>query len=184
MKQILEAMSIIFVLMISPFVILAAYDLVVYMPKIGEINQLIKTADSEDKNPPKIIQSLIEVSHQRYSSPSTPVARELVVKYMANRDGIVRHWVPQYFAWEILTRLHFSNNEIISLFCTLIYNGQGHGLNALSLRIFNKPLSALTTNEAAEIMAYIRAPSYYGHDRKALERMRDVLLERLNEKHN
>lgn len=67
---------------------------------------------------------------------------------------------------------------MLALYSALSYNGVGYGLNDLSQRLFEKPLSALSEHEAATVVAVLAAPDIYLRDPIRLERRRDVLLSR------
>ena len=84
----------------------------------------------------------------------------------------------QSFLWERLVFLHLSQEEVLGLYATLAYNGQGQGLNSLSQRLFAKPLDALSDEEAAIVVAYTWAPDLYAQHPERLRARTDILLSR------
>lgn len=64
----------------------------------------------------------------------------------------------------------------MGLFSTLAYNGRGQGLNALAVRLFSRPLDALTDSEAAAVVAYTWALGLYEKYPAELNARRDKLL--------
>jgi len=183
MKRLLKWISIcVLVAVFIPVITFGIYGLTVFVPNIDEINSIIETTHPENKNPPAIVKALIKVSTHSEASPSWAVARNLVFKFRTNDKGHVPNWQLQWASWYLLTELFYDDDEIFSLFCALIYNGEGYGLNEISLRLFNAPLSDLTDIQAAEVVAYSTAPSRYSKNPERLVRIRDHLLQKVRDK--
>jgi len=153
-----------------------AYDAFVFQPHRAEISEILSQAPPEDREPPPKIRRYISASHQTGSPPSVSVARILVVRFLPD-DGNIR-WHSRNLLWDALVRLHFSQDEIVGLYSTLSYNGHGIGLSSLSNHLFSKPLSSLNDQEAATVVAYIRAPIFYANHPDLLASRRALLLSR------
>jgi hypothetical protein len=181
MKQLSKALLlIVLVLLLVPFFIAGTYDAFVFQPHRNDIAQLLVEADTQDRNPPDIIHRLIYASHLG-GSPTTPVARGLLVRFLpeAKQHGGMLGWHFRFALWDVLVRLHLSHEEVIGLYSTLVYNGQGHGINALALRMYGKPLSQLSEEEAATVVAVSWAPMVYLKSPARLNKRRDLLLSRI-----
>ncbi|TFJ93541.1 transglycosylase domain-containing protein [Lentibacillus salicampi] len=79
---------------------------------------------------------------------------------------------------------HLSKNEILELYLNEIYFGEGvYGVEAASLKFFNKSADALTLSEGALLAGLAKAPNGYSpinHPEKAMNR-RDVVLHALED---
>jgi membrane peptidoglycan carboxypeptidase len=102
-------------------------------------------------------------------------------EFQKDESGFVKYRHFQWLGWYVLVELFLDENEVYAIFCSMVYNGSGHGLNELSLRLFGRPLSELTLIEAAEVVVYIRGPSYYARRGERLDEAIDVLLKRFRE---
>jgi hypothetical protein len=175
MKRLAKALvGLLATLLLLPVFAFLAYDAFVFSPHRDDIQAVLASADPQDRTPPPKIRSYIAVMHQKGAPTSAVVARQLHARFLP-RKGMLR-WHMRSILWERLVALHLSQDEIIGLYSTLAYNGQGHGLNALSHRLFAKPLSALSDREAATVVAYTWGPSLYAHHPDLLEARRDKLL--------
>lgn len=139
----------------------ALYDVFYFMPHQAEIERLLSESDPEDKNPPEAFKLLIEVAHQNEVSPSAVVARELLSKLTPMHSQRALNWQLDFALWSLLVQLHTSKNQIYGLYCTLAYNGQGYGANKLSMRLFSRPLSELSDEEAATLVLVLKSPKQY-----------------------
>lgn len=161
-------------IILLPFIAFGAYFSLEIQPRIGDIRAVLATADKENLKPPQKVKDLIRVSVQ----PSGFVARLLVSTYQKNENGVVRDRKSRLIAWYIFVDNFYSQEEVFALFCTFVDNGDGQGLNELSIRRFGRPISELSELEAAELVAYVWAPGYMGRSRERLEKRRDLLIER------
>jgi len=161
-------------LILLPLFAFLVYDALVFWPHRDDIQAILLDADPLDRSPPPKIRTYIQAQHQQGGSPSAMVARQLHSRFLT-REGMLR-WHIRGLLWEQLVSLHLSQDEILGLYSTLVYNGQGHGLNALSNRMFAKPLSSLSDQEAATVVAYTWGPSLYAHHPDRLQVRRDKLL--------
>jgi hypothetical protein len=146
----------------SVTVAFAAYDLAVFQPHKSDIAALIQTASPEDRNVPVLIQDLI--CRDLGTKPHTQVARHLLMHLFTqseHRKGGSLGWHARFGLWNLLVRLHLSEDELMALYASLAYNGVGTGMNALARRMYGKNLSQLSSTEAAALVVYLRAPGRY-----------------------
>ncbi|MEQ9641023.1 MAG: PBP1A family penicillin-binding protein [Alphaproteobacteria bacterium] len=62
--------------------------------------------------------------------------------------------------------LHFSKDEILTLYMNRVYLGAGaYGVSAAAQRYFGKPVNELTLPESAMLAGLLKAPSYYAPTR-------------------
>ena len=153
------------------------YDIINFQPRVLEIERLIKNAHSEDRSPPEIISQLVHISNQKEAGTSAAVARLLLFKFeLTQNNGMPGGWHMRNLVWWGLVNVHYTNEEILSLYCLLIWNGENYGLNNLALREFNKPLSKLSVSEAATLVTITRAPSRFKNNPDELEIRKNMLL--------
>ena len=164
-------------LILLPALGFLAYDALVFRPHRDEIQAILAKADPLDRTPPPKIRTYIIAQQQGGASPSAMVARQLHYRLLPRKETL--NWHIRSILWERLVSLHLSQDEVLGLYSTLVFNWQGHGLNALSARMFAKPLSALSDQEAATVVAYTWGPSLYAHHPDQLEARRDKLLSRV-----
>ncbi|WP_440904832.1 transglycosylase domain-containing protein [Catenovulum sp. SX2] len=149
-----------------------------FRPKQKFIQLIIDGAGREDANPPHTVTYFIEVSHTEIFGQSTWtkwVARQLSVKLNLNhRKTITRH-ISQV-SWWLLLNIKHSKKELFTIYCSLANQWNNESLNELSLRLINKPLSKLSEGEAAKIIAYLYAPSYFSKYPEKLEARAKALL--------
>lgn len=164
-------------LALLPLIAFFTYDAIVFQSHRQEIQAILARAASQDRMAPVRINGYILASHQDGASPAAAVARHLIKRFLPP-NGTLR-WHLRAALWERLVSLHLTEAEIFGLYSTLAENGQGQGLNALSLRLFGKPLDSLSDSEAATVVAYIWAPNYYASRPVQLLIRRDKLLARV-----
>lgn len=161
-------------MLVVPVFAFVAYDAFVVAPRVGDLRTILSNADPLDRSPPANIRLYIHALHSKGASPSELVAMRLHSRFL-QRSGVFRSHIEQ-FLWARLISLHLSEDEVLALYSTLAYNGEGTGLNALSRRMFAKPLSDLDDREAATLVAYTRAPGVYARDPASLSERRDRLI--------
>lgn len=133
--------------------------------------QFIKTKGSETQGASTITQQLLK---------NTIFTNWVNEKGMAEK--IKRKLQEQYLAIEITKQL--SKEEILERYMNTINLGQNTlGVQAASLRYFNKPVNELTLSECAVIAAITQNPSYYNpisHPENNINR-RDICLDKMLE---
>ncbi len=179
MKKILKFFAVaVIAVLLTPILILAGYITFVCAPKLDDIFLKIEQSSYENKNTSEVTRSLINASTDGGYFLKGHVAGQLMNEYRRGNNGVVPHRHFQWVGWYAFSELFFDEDDTFTLFSTLVYNGSGHGLNELAMRIFYKPLSELTAEQTAEVVAVTRAPSYFLGKRERLESVRDMLIER------
>jgi hypothetical protein len=173
--------GLVILILLTPIVCFLIYAGTVFLPVKSDIDQIIASAGYEDSNSPENIRSLIRASVNTDRKPSWVVARLLVPKYRTNDRGYVQNWQLQWAVWTALVDMVYDDGAVYALFCTLIYTGDGNGLNELSGRMFGKPLSGLTLDEAAQVIAFTRAPNIYKKDIARLQTVKLILLKKVSQ---
>ncbi len=167
------------VLMLLPVFSFVAYDALVFWPHRDDIQAILENADPLDRLPPPKVRNYIFAQFQERTSPAGEVARQLHHRFLPRRGTLNSHM--RSILWERLVLLHLSQEEIIGLYSTLIWNRQGQGLNAMSQHLFAKPLNELSDQKAATVVAYTWAPSVFERNPKGLKARRDKLLSKVQE---
>ena len=163
----------------TPVVAFFVYDIFYFQPHRAELESLIATASPEDRNPPLIVIKLINVSDPK--GIDQHLSRILFYHFKdPSYRSIPANRIAHQLMWQQMIRLHLTEQERMSLYCSLVYSGKNEpGLTAASERLFNKPLYKLSAPEAATIVALLQGPSYYERSQERLLNRRDLLLKRL-----
>ncbi len=147
-------------------------------PMQERINSIITNAHVEDAKPPDNIIHFIKVSHGElfgFSTWSNWVARQLEhtlnIKEIRSLNRVI-----SVTSWWVLLNVSYSESELLTIYCSLSYSTKETGLNNISKELFNKPLSKLSDNEAATVVALLFAPSIFIKDLEKLNNRRDHLL--------
>ena len=163
----------------TPVVAFFAYDLFYFQPYRAEIKTIIASASPEDRAPPPLIAKLIHASEPKGIDQHLSRILFYHLKVSPALSGHSNH-IADLLMWKQLIQLHLTEQERLSLFCSLVYSGKNEpGLSAASERLFNKPLSQLSATEAATIVALLQGPGYYERRQERLLERRDLLLKRL-----
>ncbi|NBQ69725.1 MAG: hypothetical protein EBU46_13240 [Nitrosomonadaceae bacterium] len=182
MKRILKVIGMaVLLIVLSPFLLLGGYLVVVCVPKLNDIGVRIEASSIEDRNASENTRKLIKASIGDDFRLYSYVASQLMYKYQREKDGFVKARHFQWVGWLTFAELFLNDDEIYALFSASIYNGSGHGLNELALRLFSKPLSELTFEQLAEVVAVTKAPSYMLARPERLQAARDTLLKKVRE---
>jgi hypothetical protein len=163
----------------TPIVAFFAYDLFCFQPYSAQIKTIIANAPPEDRKPPLLVTELIRVSEPQ--GIDQHLSRILFYRFKASPShSNPGNRITQQLMWEQMIRLHLTEQERMSLYCSLVYSGKNEpGLSAASARLFNKRLSELSAPEAATVVALLQGPGYYERSQERLFKRRDLLLQRL-----
>lgn len=161
---------------LTPILFLALYDLTAFQPHAAAVAAIIADADPENADPPPLVRELLLAAYAGKSGLAAPVARQLL---MDKGHVRMREWHMTFFLWSHLVCLHYSEAEIAAVFAARAYVGAGqYGLNAAALARFAKPLSQLSPEEAAEIIAITWSPPGMLENAAWLERRKKAILTR------
>lgn len=175
--------SVIFFLLIFVFGAVFIYDELYFLPHRVAMRKILEQSDYEDKYPPKTVRQLIDASYKNGGSLSSSVARLLMYRYRGdeNQDRVLISNVKMIL-WRVLISLNFQSDDLYSYYCILSFNGSGYGASELSKRLYSKPLSALSAEEAATVIAILWYPSQSQSNSERVIGYRDKLLNRLSSK--
>ena len=165
-------------ILLIPLLAFFTYDALVFWPHRDEIESILAKADPLDRTPPPSIERYIRTLHRGRrpaASVEAVVARHLHWRFLPEKRSML-NWHMRGLLWERLVSIHLSQDEILGLYCTLSFNGDGQGMNALSGRLFSKPLGALSDREAATVVAFISSPGFIGRNPERLAAQRDKLI--------
>ena len=165
-------------LVLAPFVAFAAYDVVVFQPRVSDIRGLLAAAATEEKSPPDSIRRVLRVSYSDHFSPH--VARLLMQELHAEPAGGGMLWRHLSGAlWAGLVKLHLSEPEQITLFLALSYMGNDvKGFSKASTAVVGVPLSAVSLEQAARLVTVGKAPAIYLKSPERLQRQSEALAQR------
>ncbi|WP_454832673.1 hypothetical protein [Pseudoxanthomonas wuyuanensis] len=156
-----------------PGIALFAYDAVAVRPHLSRIETVLAQANPEDAFPPEIIRDLIDAN----AGSPTPHAARLVILLVHAEPG-QRQSHLRNALWAVLLPMHFDKSQMYGLYAVLSYNGTDYGLSNFAGREYGKPLSRLSSLQAATTVAVTHAPSAYLRSRGRLDMRARVLLEK------
>lgn len=163
-------------ILLTPILFLVLYDLTEFQPHTAGVAGILAHADPEDANPPPLVRDMLLAEFSGKPALAVPVARSLLMETGHTRlRGL--EWHATFFLWSQLVCLHYSEAQIAALFASRAYVGGGrHGLNAAALARFAKPLSQLSAEEAAEIIAITWSPPLMLGNPAAIEQRKARIL--------
>jgi hypothetical protein len=156
MKTIFVTVSI---LIITPVMLFAGYDLLAFQPQRPRIEALIAGAAEDERSPPRELVTLVRTSMRgKVSMQATRViVSDLPAPHVAH--GMLG-WHLTNLLWIPLVKLHISDHDQISLLLARADMGNGvTGYSAAARFYFHKGLSKLSTEETAKLVAIGKAPS-------------------------
>lgn len=160
-----------------------------YKPIIEEI---LAKADPENRNPPDNIVAMIDSEfwcedgdgtksmldpHYCHSRLMKSARLSRVIPKRDEKRGLDRHLLETMMTFTLMDGL--SETEKNALIAELSYVGyEKKGFNHFSKEHFNKPLSELTIEESAVVIAVLRGPSYYLPQPDLLQESANHLLQK------
>lgn len=137
---------------------LLSYDLAYFQSRKAEIDAMIAAADEAERKPPGNVLRLIRAAYP--DRLNWLAARELITDlHVSPRKKGMLHWHVTGFLWTGLVALHLSEQEKITLFISRAYMGQDlFGFSSASRAMFGIPLTALSENQAATLVAITFSP--------------------------
>jgi hypothetical protein len=181
MRKAIKLTVLIVALMLAlPVIGFIGYDIFCFQLRHAEIEKIIVSATEEDRNPPE---SVVQLLHIANPSLTSLASRILVTELdVAPKKGGMLLWHATGILWRSLVSIHLSEQEQITIIASRSYMGFDHlGFSAAAMSLYTRPLSSLSTSEAASIVALPFAPSHYINHPEALAKKRDSLLMKLQE---
>jgi len=132
-------------------------------PVEKEVRDVLAQSDPEDRYPPAAVRRAILAGFGNNESLiRMQVARILEFRMSSGtRRNVDRELHETLVAYACK---RFTSDQLIGLYAVMSYNGNDHGMNHLSMRLFGKPLQGLSDDEAAKVVAYYWGPAYMaGH---------------------
>ncbi|OQA30699.1 MAG: Penicillin-binding protein 1A [Betaproteobacteria bacterium ADurb.Bin341] len=149
-------------LVATPFLALAVYDLTVFQPRMPEIRALLAKSEASEISPPESLLKVLRVAHPK--GTGSRVAGLLLYKldvYPNENVGTFRRQLAST-VWSALLGMHMSEQECITLFLNLSYMGnQTTGFAKASEKIVGVPLDKVSIEQAARLMTVSKSPSAY-----------------------
>jgi len=165
-------------LVLAPFVAFAAYDVVVFQPRVSDIRGLLAAAAPAEKSPPDSIRRVLRASYSDHFG--SHVARLLMQELNAEpAGGGMLWWHLSGALWGGLVKLHLSESEQITLFLALSYmGGDVKGFSKASTALVGVPLGAVSVDQAARLVTVGKAPAIYLKSPERLRRQSEALAQR------
>ena len=116
------------VLIISSFLALATYDLVEFRPYRQNIEEMLRNDHPLHKHSPKIISDMVDLSEGRDRIKAF-VAMKVLGKFELSRQRAL-WWNTREIIWTFLIGIHYSNQDILTLWLDLAPYKEGKGLQA------------------------------------------------------
>lgn len=167
---------------ISPFFALGIYDFVEIRPKLPAIHAILQNASPQDRNPPLIIQNLIDASFNFDDNEKNSYVTRLVLNQAYPIPMSPGTWHFRHTVWQLLLPLHFNQKQRYCIYNMMTEFGGYQGLNDFALHHFGKPLDQLTTKQSAITVAIVHSPTRFLRNSEALDERANYLLLRLENK--
>lgn len=136
-----------------------AFEWYIARPIRNETARILSEADPEDRDVPPLLRKAMLAAYKDDATLATQVARVTNAQIFGSGRGRQIQWecheVLENFAWR-----RMSERELLAVYAAASWNGEDHGMNRLSIRLYSKPLHELSEDEAAKIVALYRGPSY------------------------
>ena len=163
--------------LLMPLAALLTFDLLWFTPRLEQVRSLVAAASPEDRSPTPLIERMVRASEP--SGLRSQVARIILTQSEPHFRPAMLWWHSAGWLSMQLLRVHSSDRELMAIYCSRIGVGEGaYGLSAAAILLFQKPLSALSRDEAASVAAYPFAPAAFRLDRSRLVPRRDFIRER------
>lgn len=164
------------VVLVVPVLLYATYDVIAFQSRRPEISNLLAGASQDERAPSPLLTRLVRTSVRGHVS--SHVARMLIRDLSISQvcKGTLG-WHLTTALWSALVAMHLAENEQIAIFVSRSAVGEGRrGMGTEALARFQRPLSALTLEELATVVAISQAPSVYASSPERLGEYRDRLL--------
>lgn len=173
---------------------LSYYYVTVIRPYKPIIEDILVNADPENRNPPANIVAMIDahfwckrgkgsvsIIHPDYCNSRLKKSARLtrMMPKLVEKRGLDRHLLDAMMTLTLMESL--SEQDKNALYSELSYASYDkRGLNHFSQEYFGKPLSKLSVEESATVIAMLRAPSLYRRKPERLKESAQYLLDVYN----
>jgi hypothetical protein len=156
-----------------PTILFATYDVLAFQSRQSEITKIFEAASPDERNPPPLLQKLLEASLG--GRTAAYAAKLLTLRLSIPKVPGGQH--AKSLLWWALVALHFDERQQITLIASLNYMGNNRfGMSTESLARFNRPMSALSRDELATLVAITHSPSWYASSPELLNKRKEFLL--------
>lgn len=166
-------LAVVSALLLAPVIYLLAYFSIEIYPQLEEIDAMLVAEPEHTSPPPGLYQLALRAETKQ--GILNYVSKALAHRSAGERES-VGAWQLRMMRWYFAVSALYSEHEQFVLWLELAPFERGRGLNAASLYFFGKPLSRLTEEELAALVAMVRSPSVFrpGSERSK-ERVRFLL---------
>jgi len=164
------------VLLALPFIGFGIYDLAAFQSRRTLIEQIVSAASPDERNPSPALKRLVQISMHNRTEVFT--ARILIqdLKIPLITHGMLG-WHATNALWSKLVAFHMSEEEQVTLIISRSYMGNSrYGYFAESTSRFGHPLSELSLEELATLVAISHAPSLYLSSTERLNARKEWLI--------
>ena len=131
-----------------PIAYVVGYDLVVFQPRVPEVQRLIEVAAQDERTPSPLVARVIRAGVSQHMSAQA--SRLLLQQFKLPPSQSQLQWQFASTLWWELVALHFSDQEQSTLFLSLSYMGNGvTGFAAASQAHFGASLNSLSLEQVA-----------------------------------
>ena len=157
------------------------YDLVVFQPRLKELDALLAHASAAEREPSTDIQRLVEASNDGHVSTLAArlLVRRLHIPAVVEGEG---GWHLTTGLWSTLVALHLPRERQVAVVVSWSYMGNDrYGYSSEAVARYGRSLSVLSLDELATVVALNHAPEWYSSSPERLAKRRDWLLSRIRE---
>ena len=159
-KNLIVALSIIFCLILF---ILGIYDRIVIQSSLPRINTILTQAQRGDRESPELARRLAVVASGGWVQVKSYVVLSLRSEFGMAQGYSMLNWHINNALWVLLLPLHYNEQQIFGLWCSLVPNGHGCGLNEVAVIRYGKNLDALDLEQLATLIVLARSPVHFAN---------------------
>lgn len=157
---------------------LILYDQLVFRPQMDRINQELAKAEPANRHPPPLAIRLLSSAEEFDAVVFYAATRLLTDAYPAKRDSPLFQPLDQYL-WSRMLRFHYTEVEIIGLYCSIASSGDAQGLDQVSRGLYNLSPRDLEPEQLAFALASLRSPHLLKRDQARLEQHAQKMLRKI-----
>ncbi len=122
------------------------------------INTILTQAQRLDREPPELARRLAIVASGGWVQIKSYAVLSLRSKFGKAHGHSMLNWHINNALWVLLLPLHYNEQQIFGLWCSLVPNGYGCGLNEVAVMRYGKNLNALDLEQLATLIVLARSP--------------------------